>query len=543
VKLPNFISRKHGADASRSGFAATVVEEAPPDSGGDILINDTPPTEDKPLEELTTIGHIGRYALKYRIGEGGLGTVYVALDPLLGRAIAVKTLHVEVPPEQRAAVEASFLQEARAAARLNHPHIVTVHDAGSSDEGLYIAMERLKGADLRQLLHEGWKATPHQAAQIVRRVADALAYAHEKGVVHCDIKPANIFMVGRNSPKVLDFGIARVAKGPDGAAEAALAAGSPCYMAPEQLRGEAVDGRSDVYALGSVLYELLTGLRAFQGASLDEIVDAALNQTPTPVLDINPEAPRMLAAIAQRAMAKDPAQRFPSARQMSQALRMWLSQQPSRSRSRRPRARPSPLLLFVGGVGVTLSGLAVAWLLWERAPVQPEVAASPVPAAVAPPASAAASAAELPASAPIAVAEAASAPEPAASAAAAAATPAEATSPLAPLVAAAPAPAPRASTALSPRERRARETRERETRAATAPIAAPATGQLLIAISPWGEIEVDGAPAGTSPPLNRLSLPEGSHTITVRNADFPPYTTTVRITADQPLTLKHRFGS
>jgi serine/threonine-protein kinase len=153
-----------------------------------------------------------------------------------------------------------------------------------------------------------------------------------------------------------------------------------------------------------------------------------------------------------------------------------------------------------------------------------------------------------PASAAVAVAEAASAPEPAASVAAEAVpvqpTAASAVAP-APLVAAAPAPAARASTALSPRERRARETREREARSAgaTAPVAPPATGQLMLAISPWGEIEVDGAPAGTSPPLNRLSLPEGPHTITVRNADFPPYTTTVKITADQPLTLKHRFGS
>ena len=160
---------------------------------------------------MPTIGHIGRYALKYQLGEGGLGTVFAAHDPLLSRLIAVKTLNVKVAEDERESFNTLFLNEARAAGGLSHPHIVTVFDAGISDERAYIAMELLKGRDLRQLRQEGWRATPAQAALIIRRVADALAFAHSKGVIHRDIKPANIFMVGRTQPRVLDFGIARVA--------------------------------------------------------------------------------------------------------------------------------------------------------------------------------------------------------------------------------------------------------------------------------------------------------------------------------------------
>ncbi|MEQ1805810.1 MAG: serine/threonine-protein kinase, partial [Burkholderiaceae bacterium] len=159
-------------------------------------------------EQMPTIGHIGRYALKYRIGEGGLGTVYAAHDPLLSRLIAIKTLNLELSAEERESFNALFLNEARAAAGLSHPHIVTVFDAGTSDNSAYIAMELLKGRDLRQLRQDGWRPTPEQAALIVRRIADALAYAHSKGVVHRDVKPANIFMVGRTQPRMLDFGIA-----------------------------------------------------------------------------------------------------------------------------------------------------------------------------------------------------------------------------------------------------------------------------------------------------------------------------------------------
>ncbi len=252
-------------------------------------------------ELLPSIGHIGRYALKYKIGEGGLGTVFAAHDPLLSRLIAIKTLHVDLPQSDREQFNALFLNEAKAAGSLNHPHIVTMYDAGTSEQGTYIAMELLRGKDLRQLLAMGWKPTPAQSAMIVRRVADALSYAHHKGVIHRDIKPANIFMVGRTQPRVLDFGIARIRQAESLAQRddpqsrfQEIVGGSPYYMAPEQVERKPVDRRVDVYALGVVLYELLVFKRAFSGNSLEEIADAVLSKPVPLVHEVNPDVPVVL---------------------------------------------------------------------------------------------------------------------------------------------------------------------------------------------------------------------------------------------------------
>lgn len=275
-------------------------------------------------EGLPATARIGRYALRYHIGSGGLGKVYAAHDPLLSRLIAIKTLKVEAA--EREAFEAAFVGEARAAARLSHPNIVTVFDAGISDEGPYIAMELLKGRDLQQLRESGWRPRASQAAAIVCRVAEALGYAHSKGVVHRDVKPANIFMVGHLQPRVLDFGIASVAQ--RGAKEASAAdgsiAGSPFYMAPEQIRGEAVDRRADVFALGVVFYELLCGQRPFRGRTLAEIQHAVLHEEPPPPHKLDRSVPSALSAIAARAIEKDPERRYRSARRMARDLRQWL---------------------------------------------------------------------------------------------------------------------------------------------------------------------------------------------------------------------------
>ncbi len=487
-----------------------------------------------------TIGHIGRYALKHQLGEGGIGTVFAAHDPLLSRLIAVKTLHVEVIEAERESFNALFLNEARAAAGLNHPNIVTVFDAGISDDRAYIAMELLKGRDLRQLRQEGWRATPAQAALIVRRVADALGYAHSKGVVHRDVKPANIFMIGRTQPKVLDFGIARIAHQHEAQQTGEVAAGSPYYMAPEQARQEPVDRRADVFSLGVVLYELLTDLKPFRGNTLDEIMAAVLKHDPPLANLIDAAVPEALAQIAAKALAKNPEQRYRSARAFSRELRHWLDENTVSSdgdgRAAAP-GRAAPLWLAAGAAGVVVLGV-IAWttLGSQRAAAPPTAAPELVAVSATLAEPVAPIAAPLPPSAGVIPDHVMTpAPDPA-SAALAPPKPAVASKPL--------NSAPNAARDEVSKGARSRETRERTARtaAATAAAAAPVpTGVLRVAISPWGEVEVDGRRVGTSPPLNEFSLPAGRHQVVVRNTDLPPHSVTVNVSADQPVTVKHKF--
>jgi serine/threonine-protein kinase len=499
------------------------------------------PEEDKPGDPLATIGHIGRYALKYRIGEGGLGTVYAAHDPLLSRLIAIKTLNLEISAEQRPAFNALFLNEARAAAGLSHPNIVTVFDAGVSDNNAYIAMELLKGRDLRQLRAEGWRPTPTQAALVVRRVADALAYAHSKGVVHRDIKPANIFMVGRTQPRVLDFGIARVAHQHDNPTDDDVAGGSPYYMSPEQVRQEPADRRTDVFSLGVVLYEMLAEHKPFQGSSLAEITGQVLEHVPPLAHTLNPKVPKALSEIAARAIEKDPEQRFRSARSLSRELRHWIEEH-GQATEGEAQGSAGPKRALVAGaalVALLIAGSA-AWTLIHK-PAAPTVVAAPVAVAPAAPASVAA---------PVAAPAVAAVAEPASAALVMTTT---AVPPVAEPAAAAkdtnpgaihaalatPSNVRPAAAKETTKERRAREGRERGARAA-APLP---TGSVRLAISPWGQVEVDGNAMGSAPPLNELTLPEGKHQITIRNEDFPPYSASVNVTSGQPVTLKHKFGS
>ena len=508
-----------------------------------------------------TIGHIGRYALKYQLGEGGLGTVYAAQDPLLSRLIAVKTLNVEIEESEREAFNAMFLNEARAAGGLSHTHIVTVFDAGISDDRAYIAMELLKGRDLRQLRLEGWRATPPQAALIVRRVADALAYAHSKGVVHRDVKPANIFMIGRTQPKVLDFGIARVAHqheaGGTGASGSDIAAGSPYYMAPEQARQETVDRRADVFSLGVVLYELLTDVKPFRGTTLAEITTAVLKHEPPLADQVDPNVPHALALITARALEKNPDHRYRSARALARELRHWLDENTISTDGDMPVAAPrrSRLVWGAAAAAVLVGGAALWAMGGSRTAPASASASAPASAPMAAASSAAAPLAAPNALAPAATvaagsgaADVAASASASASAASAAAESASASATVAPAMASAresketSKETPKEKPKESPKERRTREAREREARPAGAAAAAPlATGVLRIAVSPWGEVEVDGKAAGTSPPLNELNLPEGAHQIVIRNADLPAHSVQVNVTAGQATTVKHKF--
>jgi eukaryotic-like serine/threonine-protein kinase len=521
-----------GNDAS---FAATVVEDlfAEGEEGDSLPAVDS---SDDALQLLPTLSHVGRYLLKHQLGSGGLGTVYAALDPLLSRQVAVKMLHVaELDSAERGVLESQLLAEARAAAGLAHPNIVTMYDAGLAPEGVYIAMERLQGKDVRQLLADGWRPDTVQAARIAKRLADALAYAHGKGVVHCDIKPANIFMVGRTQPKVLDFGIARVTRrrgrgsagdavdidtGSLGAAPAEL--GSPYYVSPEQLRGEELDARADVYGVGVVMYEMLTGQRAFAGNSLGEIRDAVQGGEVSPVHGVNPKVDRALSDIVARAMARKPGDRFRSARQLSRALRTWISEE-TNGLVHQPQTKPWRGWggwVWAGGGALAVVFIALVWTL------APREHAAPGAAAVTPSAPAvAALPAALAVTSPPVVQNAVVIGE--------AATPAASAS----------APAkPRAEPARVVAKTKAPSKDKAPVAAAEpAPAAAPAPGVLQLAVTPWGQVEVDGRAMGTTPPLTRLTLPAGSHQIVVRNGDSPAFTTSITVSEDKPVTLRHRF--
>ena len=562
----NLFQRRDPSDAEASDFAATVASmppglgtgaaAVPPadsqpaalDSG---LLDSQPAASDTTVEHSPTLSHIGRYALKGPLGQGGLGQVHEAWDPLLSRTVAVKTLQFDIELTQRVSLDGLFLNEARAAAGLSHPHIVTVHDAGLSAHGVYIAMERLHGRDLSQALAAGWQPTPLQAAQLVRRVADALAYAHARGVVHCDIKPANIFLCRRDKPKVLDFGIARVAHSSALSMLDGLVAGSPHYLAPEQLEGEPVDARTDIHALGVVFYELLAGRKAYTGDTVGQISMAVLTNHPAPAHELRSGVPPLLSAIAAKAMAREPSQRFGSAAAMAAELRRWVDKQgasepalapavevpalevpPTRPPGGVRKAAPRGWTVAAWFGSAALGAVVLAQVGRHEAEPQPlqPVAASTLPAP----------AAALPAP----TAAAALPPEPAASAAADAAAAPLAVQSTEALVAAAPALPSTPAAAVNSKPKAAPALAKARDARPAAPLsqASVAKGLVQLAISPWGHIEVDGNPAGTTPPLSRLSLSEGSHTVTVRNEDFPPFTTTVQVSADRPVTVRHRFA-
>lgn len=474
-----------------------------------------------------TLAHVGRYALKEKLAVGGLGTVYEAWDPLLARTVALKTLHFDLATPARVSLDGLFLNEARTAAGLDHRGIVTVHDAGLSAHGVYIAMERLRGRDLRDALAQGWRPSPTRAALLVRRVAEALAYAHAQGVVHCDIKPANLFVTDKLRPKVLDFGIARAA----GAAAPMLegwVAGSPHYLAPEQLAGGEVDARTDVYALGVVLHELLCGHKAFAGDTLEAISAAVLQGQATPAHEQDCGVPVALSLIAAQAMARDANDRFASAQAMATALRGWASTQSGLGAATSPKPsaahpRRAAVVWLVAAASCLTAMLGLAW--WSGQPHVPHTGAAPLSSASVNTATPTATLVAAKVLAPNA------SPEP----------------PPGPVHASEPAPKPAATRdTLAHRAQRASPTPAATpvtipTEAPT--MAAPAAqGAVRLAITPWGQVEVNGSAVGTTPPLNMIMLPIGEHHVVVRNNDAPPYTTTVQVEADKPAVVRHRFA-
>jgi serine/threonine protein kinase/beta-lactam-binding protein with PASTA domain len=260
----------------------------------------------------------GRYRLEARIGSGGMAEVYRGVDPVLNRTVAIKILLPQYARDTN--FVARFRREAQAAARLNHPNIVGVYDTGADGDTQYIVMEFIEGRTLADFLGAGRRLTPVQAAEVSQKVCGALAAAHAQGVIHRDIKPGNIMVTRDGTVKVMDFGIARITSGVETAPQTSAVLGTASYLSPEQAQGAPVDARTDIYSLGTVLYELLAGRPPFLGESPVAVAYKQVNEAPVPPSQLNPDVPPREDAVVMRALSKNPANRYQSAQEFSEDL-------------------------------------------------------------------------------------------------------------------------------------------------------------------------------------------------------------------------------
>ncbi len=253
----------------------------------------------------------GRYRVEARIGSGGMAEVYRGVDTVLDRTVAIKILLPQFARDSNFVER--FRREAQAAARLNHPNIVGIYDSGSDGETQFIVMEFIEGRTLADFLSAGGHFSPVNTAEVTEKICEALAYAHVGGVIHRDIKPANIMVTRKGVVKVMDFGIARIVAGPETAPQTSAVLGTAAYISPEQAQGQPVDGRSDIYSLGAVLYETLTGRPPFTGDSSVAIAYKQVNENPIPPSRVNADVPPALDAVVMRSLAKNPANRYQTA--------------------------------------------------------------------------------------------------------------------------------------------------------------------------------------------------------------------------------------
>ena len=266
------------------------------------------------------ISQLGRYEVLGELGQGAMGIVYKAKDPLIDRVVAIKTINLGLALDEKEEYEERFYQEAKAAGRLNHPNIVTIYDVGRTGEVAYIAMELLQGRELRDIMNESGLLPVDQVLDIVAQVASGLSYAHEHGIVHRDVKPSNIMVIRDGQVKITDFGIARMSSS-SVRTQTGMVLGSPKYMSPEQVMGKALDQRSDVFSLGVMLYEMLTGQTPFKGENVNAIMYQTLNAVPAPPNALNSSVPEMVNFIVAKALAKMVGDRYQDAKDLAADLR------------------------------------------------------------------------------------------------------------------------------------------------------------------------------------------------------------------------------
>ncbi len=486
---------------------------------------------------------IGRYEVVAILGQGAMGTVYKAVDPVIERTVAIKTINLNLSKQELAGFEERFYREAKSAGRLNHPNIITIYDVGETDGIAYIAMEYLEGESLRDMLDSGVVLPAEIIADLVSRIAGALDYAHRHHIVHRDIKPANIMVTASRDVKIMDFGIAQIPTG--SRTQLGTVLGSPKYMAPEQVAGQATDNRTDIFALGVVLYEMLTGKPPFEGDNLSAIMYQILNEAPMPPSARNPRVPAAFDGVIARALAKRPEDRYASAGEFARALRALaglpeaddaLPAVPAKAKgvAASAPADPQAATVFLPPRAAGESGTAAAaigdarqtrrWLALALVPLAALAAyllldRSPQPASD--------EARQAPATAAARVTPTA----PAAAPATRAALPPEAV--------------PRPEVVPRPPRAAASSDTARPATPVVPPsppvAAAPARATVTVGIHPWGEVYVDDQRIGVSPPLTGFKLDPGRHRIEIRNPGFASYRDTVDLAPGQSIKIKHKF--
>lgn len=480
---------------------------------------------------LITMQQLGRYEIQDKLGEGAMGVVYRAFDPLLERIVAIKTVKLDLTPAEQEDFQQRFFKEARSAARLNHPNIVTVFDAGKVEDVAYIAMEYLEGRNLRQMILKEPLFSHARMAEIAAAVADGLDYAHRNGVVHRDVKPANIMVLDNGAVKLADFGIAQLQSSTKTMTGQVL--GTPKYMSPEQIIGEHVDGRSDIFSLGIVLYQMLTTVSPFDSSSVSAVMYKVIHEPAVLPSLITQGVPRGFEYILARALAKKPEDRYQTAAEMASDLRRFhemdevvdipwegcaLARPEIRADTQaenRPEKPPeSPLDLTCTG-----ERTALGYPSAEDADAQAELPPQPSPVQ---PASAAPEeknrtayivAVLLAAMAAIAIMTLQNRPAPE-------------SIPL-------PPPPQRPTTTGTPA-------------VVPAPLPPPsvdmaATAKLSLAITPWGEVLINDKSEGLAPPLNEIVLTAGKHHVEIRNPGHKPLVLDFELKEGETRKIKHKF--
>ena len=340
--------------------------------------------------EHTTLN--GRYRLLKRIGAGGMSVVYKAQDLALGRLVAVKVLHDSLTGD--ATFLKRFHREARAAASLSHPNVVTVHDVGHAERGNhhYIVMELVEGDDLKAIIRRQAPLPLGKAINLTIQICNGMGYAHRAGFVHCDVKPQNVLVTQDGRAMVADFGIARVINEAT-MSRSDMAWGTPHYFSPEQAAGQAATPASDVYAIGVILYEMLTGRLPFEASSPTALALMHLRNDPPQITELNPTVPLPVAKIIHKVLAKEPSARYRTADQLGQIVQSFWAESEQRTAAQpaalsavatRPRPTPSHhnarpaetgpdwLAIFLGAVALlAILGLIPLWIFVYRTYARP----------------------------------------------------------------------------------------------------------------------------------------------------------------------------